>query len=81
MQIEIVNGANTQDTTPWGIRADTVHERATCGTEIVGHGVARGDGAALAEGLQVVLATQVLQVRIGNDEVGREHGRGDFAAV
>ena len=81
VETEIVNCADTQDTTPWGIRAHAIHERATCGTEIVSHSVARGDGAVLAECLQIVLATQVLQVRIEDDEVGREHRRGDLAAV
>jgi hypothetical protein len=35
----------------------------------------------LSEGLQVVAAAQVLQVRIGDGEVGCEHGRGDFPTV
>ena len=81
MQMEIVYGANARDALLWVNRADTVHERTTRRTEIVGHGVARGDGARLAEGLQVVLAAYVLQMRVGDDEVGREHGCGDLMTV
>jgi len=62
-------------------RADAVHERAARGTEVVGHGVVRDDDARLTEGVQVVAAAQLLQVRVGDGEVGCEHGRGDFAAV
>lgn len=79
--MEIVNGADAQDAPPRVAGADAVHERAARGTEVVGHGVARGDGTRLAEGLQVVLAAEVLEVRVGDGEVGCEHGRGDFAAV
>lgn len=81
VQMEIVHGADAQDTLPQESRADAVHERAARGTEVVGHGVARADGARLAEGLQVVAPAQVPQVRVGDGEVGCEHGGGDFVAV
>ena len=35
----------------------------------------------LAKGFQVVVAAEVLEMSVGDDEVGCEHGRGDFAAV
>lgn len=79
--MEIVHGADAQDTLVRERRADAVHERAARGTEVVGHGVARGDGARLAEGRQVVAAAQVLQVRVGDGEVGCERGRGESVAV
>lgn len=79
--MEIVHGADAQDTLARERCADAVHERAARGTEVVGHGVARGDGARLAEGRQVVAAAQVLQVRVGDGEVGCERGRGEFEAV
>jgi hypothetical protein len=86
VQREIVHGAYAQDTHVRESRADAIHERAARGTEVVGHGVARldgvrGNGARLAESLQVFAAAQVLQVRVGDGEVGCEHGRGDFVAV
>ena len=81
MEIEVVDGADAQDTVPWGTRADAVHEGAARGTEEIGHVVARADGALLAPGLEVVAAAQVLQVRVGDGEVGCEHGRGDFVTV
>ncbi|KAL9035609.1 MAG: hypothetical protein Q9214_006499 [Letrouitia sp. 1 TL-2023] len=81
VEMEIIHGANAQDALPRKGRADAIHERAARGTEIIGHGVARGDRARLAEGLQIVTATQVLQVRVGHGEIGCEHGRRDFVAV
>ena len=79
--MEIVHGADTQDTHPGERRADAVHQGAARRTEVIGHSVLRGDGARLAEGLQGVAAAHVLQVRVGDGEVGCEHGRRDFAAV
>lgn len=81
VQMEVVYGADAQDTLPRETRADAVHERAARGAEVIGHGVAGADGAVLAERLEVVAAAQVLQVRVGDGEVGCEHGRRDLAAV
>ncbi len=81
MQVEIVDSADAQDTLPRGTRADAVHEGAARGAEVIGHVVAGADGALLAPGLEVVAAAQVLQVRVGDGEIGCEHGRGDFVAV
>jgi hypothetical protein len=81
MQMEIVHGADAQDAEARERRADAVHERAARRAEVVGHGAARADCARLAEGREVLAAAQVLQVRVGDGEVGREHGRGDLAAV
>jgi sugar phosphate isomerase/epimerase len=86
VQREIVHAAYAQDTHARESRADAIHERAARGTEVVGHGVvlARGfyeNSARLTEGLQVVAAAQVLQVRVVNGEVGCVHGRGEFVAV
>ena len=81
MQMKIVHGANAQDTLIGGSRADAVQERAARGAEIISHVVARGDSVRLAEGFQIVAASYVLQVGVGDGKVGCEHGRGDFAAV
>lgn len=86
MQREIVHAAYAQDTRAWESPADAIHERAASGTEVVGHGVilARGideNSARLTEGLQVVAAAQVLQVRVIDGEVGCVHGRSEFVAV
>lgn len=81
MQIEIIHRADTRDIPAGKARADAVHERAARGTEVVGHGVTRGDGVRLAISLQVVAASQMFQVRVGDDEVGCEHGCGNFAAI
>ena len=35
----------------------------------------------LAKGLQILPAADVLQMGVGDDEIGCEHGGGDFAAV
>jgi hypothetical protein len=79
--MEIVHGTDTQDTLPRESRADAVHKRAARGTEVVSHSVTRGDSAGLVEGLQAVAAAQMLQVCVGDGEVGCEYGRSDFAVV
>ena len=81
VQMEIVHGTNAQNARSRERRADAVHERPAGGAEIVGHVLTRSDRARLAEGGQLVPAAEVLQVRIGDDKVGREHGRGDFMAI
>ncbi len=81
MQVKIVHGADVQDTLPRETGAAAVHERAARGTEAVSHSITRGDGVRLDEGLQVIAAAQVLQVRIGDGKVECEHGRGDVVAV
>jgi hypothetical protein len=80
-QIEIIYGTDAQNALARGTRADAVHERTARGTEVVSHGVARGDGAALTVGFQVVAATEVLEVRVLDGEVGGEHGGSEFVAV
>lgn len=81
MQTEIVHGANTHDAHPGESLPDAVHERATRRAKVVGHLVSRGDGLRLSERLEVLAAAQILQVRVGDREVGREHGCREFATV
>ncbi len=81
VQIEIVNGADAQDALPGRTRADAVHEGAARGAEEIGHVVAGAYGTLLAPCLEGVAAAQVLEVRVGDGEVGCEHGGGDFVAV
>ena len=81
MQLKIIHGTDAENTRPRESRADAVHEGAARGAEVVGHGVAGADGAVLAEGLEVVAAAQVSQVRVGNGEVGCEHGSGNLMTV
>lgn len=81
VQMEIVHGADAQDAHPGKAGPDAIHERAARGAKVVGHGLARGDAALLAKGLEVVAAARVLEVLVRDGEVGREHGGGDFVAV
>ena len=81
VQVEIVHGADAQNTCPWEPRADTIHEGAAGRTEIVGHGIVQADGVVLAKGFEVVAAADVLQIVVVDDEVGCEHGCRDFVAV
>lgn len=81
VQVEIVHGTNAQNARPREPRADAVHEGPARGAEIVGHVLTRSDRARLAKCGQLVAAAEVLQVRIGDDKVGCEHGRGDFMAI
>ena len=81
MQIQIINRPNAQYTRSRKPRPDTIHECTARGAEIIGHIATRSDGLRLAPGFEVVLAAEVFEVGVGDDEVGGEHGGGDFAAV
>ena len=48
---------------------------------MIGHGAPGGDGVVLGEGFEVGSAAEVLEVGVGDGEVGGEHGGGDFVAV
>ncbi len=79
VQLEIVHGTKAQDTHSRG--PNTIHERAAGGAEIVGHQLARGDGARLAESRQVVAAADVGEMYVEDGEIRGEHRRRDLAAV
>ena len=79
--MEIVHGAKAQEVLPWERLTDAIHERAAGGAEIVGHHLARVDGARLAVCRQVVTAAEVREMRVKNSEVRSEHRRCDLAAV
>lgn len=81
MQAEVVHRPNARNTLPRPPRAPSVHERAAHRAEVVGHGVAGGDGLVLAVLRELVLAAEVLHGVVGDDEVRREHGGSDLAAV
>lgn len=81
MQMEIIHRAKPQDPLPGKLVADAIHERAAGGAEVVGHPLARGDGARLAVRGQVLAAAHVREMRVQDGEVRGEHRGGDFAAV
>lgn len=81
VQVEIVHGADTHDFLSREAGADAVHQRAAVGAEVVLHRVACGDGAGLLEGFEYIGAADVFDRLVGDDEVGRVGGGGDFAAV
>jgi len=74
MQTEIVYSTYTHEDLAGVPLANPVHKRATCGTEVVGHGFSRGNGVRLAEDLEIFATAYVLQMRLGNREVGCKHG-------
>jgi hypothetical protein len=83
---EIVHAAYAQDTHTRESGANTIHERAASGTEVVGHGVVLAGGlvensARLTEGFQVLAAAKVPEVGIEDSEIGCVHRRGKFVAV
>jgi len=59
MQAEVIDGADAQDAHAGPRVADAVHQRAAGGAEVVGHGLARGDGGLLPEGRQIVAPADV----------------------
>lgn len=73
MQIEIVHRADAQDAITRKRFANTIHERTASQAEIICHRFPGIDGLGLAECFQVIAAAEVLEVRICDDEVGREH--------
>ena len=81
MQTEVVYRADAQDAHSREAFADPIHQRPAVRAEMVRHLVPTADGLRLREGLELVLPTQVLEVLVGDDEVGGEHGGGDLVAV
>ena len=69
MQMETVHRANAQDTLSREPLTDTIHERAAGGAEIVGHQLARSDGARLAVSDQVFATADVGEMRVSDGEV------------
>ena len=81
MKVEIIHGADAQDAFARESATNTVHERAARRAEVVGHLVARRDSVRLAESLEVISATHVLQKLVVHCEVGGEHGCANLVAV
>ena len=81
MQIKIIHRPNAQYTRSRKSGPDTIHEGTARGAKVIRHIAARSDGLRLAPGFEVVAAAEVFEVGVGDDEVGGEHGGGDFAAV
>jgi len=81
LQIKVVDRADARDQRAREARRDSVHERAADGAEVVLHGVAALDRLALREFGELVAAAHVHGFGLLDDEVGGEHGSGDFAAV
>lgn len=81
VQIEIVHRANAQYAPSRERLADAVHERAAGGAEVVGHALARRNSVRLGEGLHVVAAADMGEMRVSDSEIGGEHGGRDLAAI
>jgi len=69
VQMEIIHRANSQDAHPRIPRADTIHQRPTSGTEVIGHGVSRGDRLGLGKRCHVLFSSDVFDVLIVDDEL------------
>lgn len=80
-QGEIIHRASAQDSHSREASATSVHKRSTRLAEVVRHARVRTYRLGLAEGAEVVLATDVLEVRICHGDVGLVEGRADLAAV
>lgn len=73
LQRKIIDGANPRDTSPRVPRTPPIHERAAHTAEAILHVVTRSNRFVLAKTSEFVLATEVLQMRVFDDEVGGEH--------
>lgn len=80
-QAEVIDRADTENALSWERRSHAVHERAAVGAEVVGHHVLPADGLVLAECLELVLPSEVLQVGVEDGEIAGEHAGGDLVAV
>ncbi|TGO35311.1 hypothetical protein BHYA_0163g00260 [Botrytis hyacinthi] len=74
-------GSNPQNAHFWKPRANTIHERTTSSTKVIGHCLLGRDGLGLTEDFQILATTNVFQVRISDSEVRCEHRGRDFATV
>ena len=73
LQVKVVDSADARDAHARVAGAAAVHEGAADAAEAVFHGVARGDGVALAEARELVFAPRVLEGGVFDYEVGGEH--------
>ena len=73
VELIIVDRSDSWDAHPGETAADSVHQRATDGTEIVGHCISGGNSLVLSEFAEFVLATDMLHAFVLDDEVRCEH--------
>ena len=69
MQVEIVNSTDPHNGHFGKPSTPSIHESATNRAEGVLHGIASGDGLALGEFRELLLAAKMLQAAILDDEV------------
>ena len=81
MLLEIINLPKPQNRHPRKTRRDSIHQTAADAAEVVCHGVARCNGVCLGEFCDFVLAADVAEGVAFEEEVGGEHGAGDFSVV
>lgn len=70
-----------QDGHPLGAATDSKHQTATDLTEVTLHIVPAGDGLLHVELGDLVFAADEFEGVVLDDEVGGEHGGGDFAII
>lgn len=81
MQMEIIHRTNPHDRLARKPPRDAIHQNPADAAEMVGHGVPALDLLDHGEFGDLVLPTDVGQGLVFDDEVGGEHGGGDFAVV
>lgn len=81
MEIVIIHRSDPSDQQTRVAGRDAIHQRAADRAKVVLHDIARLDGLALRELGELVAAADVSRLSLLDDEVGSEHGGGDFAAI
>lgn len=81
VQMKVINRSNSENALAGETLSDTVHERTANRAKVVRHPLAGSDRLVLLEDSQLVFATNVLQILIIDDEVGRKHRSGNLATV
>ena len=73
LQRKIINRTDPRNTSSRISRAPPVHERAADTAETILHVIARSNRLLLSKSSELILATQVLHVRVFYHKIGGEH--------
>jgi hypothetical protein len=80
-QGEVINRASAQDRHSREASATAIHESSTCLAKVVRHARVGTYCFGLAEGGEVILTTDVLEMRIRHSDVGLVEGGSNLATV
>ena len=80
-QTEVIDRASTKNRQAWKPSTAAVHKRPARLAKVIRHECIGANRFGLTKGCEVILATNVFEMRVRNCDVGLVEGRADFAAV